>query len=1095
MRANGGNGVNLGGGGGGGRITVLSQTNQFSGSMTAYGGGGAAYGGAGTIYLGSSSYGKPSTNQLIIDNGGRSGTNTSLGTTQFGTIDLDLINGAVLGLRGPLLLDNLLIGSNSWLYVTNTTLGAMVATLTVAGNAQIQAGGGIIADATGPFGGQGEGPGRLATTPGAGSSGGGNGGYGASTTVPGGPAYGNATGGTSPVGSGGGNAYPTQTGGGSGGGAVQMTVTGLLQVDGRISADGGSGFVQQAGGGSGGGILLTVGGLTGTGLISASGGPGAGLGGGGGGGRVTVAYRSNYFTGTLKATGAGSGTNFGGAGTIYTRLLTQQSGQLMADNGGNPGSLTLVPDASVSSLVVQGGASVVTTYRNFTMASLLVGTNSWIVASNRSEIDVTGVATIQMGGGLMGDGRGYLAQGGPGAGYSSTQVAGGGGYGGNGGANPLSTGNSYGSMIGENQIGSGGGSLTNVKPTGGAGGGYVAFGGFGTLILNGIISDNGMGGSQNGAGGSGGSVYLNVSTLAGSGQIMANGGAGDPLANAGGGGGGRIALYYRTNTFAGSVVAKGGAGTVAGGAGTIYWHLVGQPSGSVLVDNAGQVGASTPVKNIGAFDLTVSGGAVAYPASSFLILSNLLVSSGAMMTSGPGQTNLQLSILSNLVVDADSGVVVDGMGFSQALGPGAGQSAYGDGSGAGYGGFGGDSMTAPGGISYGSATIPVDLGSGGGFGSGPTYVGGSAGGGAIHLDIGGNLTVNGWLSANGNPGLQDNSGGGSGGSVWVNSRALYGYGYVLADGGDGELYGGGGGSGGRIAIYHLRNTIHTNTFTGTIAAYGGQGDSWGDDGSIFLASTSGGLRVLGQTPVGATEASVGAMTVTFDGAVNPFSAANANVTLTTPVGVLTSNSLAFSLADPYTLIISFSQQSAPGLYTLYLGPQITDLFGQPLAQAYTGTFSIVLPSVSGTVTDTNGNPVAGVLMQPDGPWSSSTTDNQGKYSISVVSGTFLTVTPSYTNNMFLPKARTYSGVTGSVTNENYTMVSTIAPYLQVGRQDGNLTLSWYGLLGVSYYVQSSTNLVNWVQDGYPVLGTNGVMVVPLPIGTDPNTFFRIQAFN
>ena len=70
-------------------------------------------------------------------------------------------------------------------------------------------------------------------------------------------------------------------------------------------------------------------------------------------------------------------------------------------------------------------------------------------------------------------------------------------------------------------------------------------------------------------GGSGGSIYLTVGALAGSGVISANGGAGS--GSGGGGGGGRIAVIYTAaNTFSGLMSAYGGGGYARGGAGTIY---------------------------------------------------------------------------------------------------------------------------------------------------------------------------------------------------------------------------------------------------------------------------------------------------------------------------------------------------------------------------------------------------------------------------------------------------------------------------------------------------------------------------------------------
>ena len=239
--------------------------------------------------------------------------------------------------------------------------------------------------------------------------------------------------------------------------------------------------------------------------------------------------------------------------------------------------------------------------------------------------------------------------------------------------------------------------------------------------------------------------------------------------------------------------------------------------GQLLVDNGGLSGTNTPLSSTygvpaSPFNLTVGDGAVVCPQPSFPVLSNLTITAGGLFTSLSGQSNLDLVVLANVDVAAGGAIAVDANGFAQASGPGAGQSAGGSGSGAGYGGLGGASATAaPGGTNYGSAQQPVDQGSGGGFGSGPLY-GGSEGGGAIRLNVGGVLTVDGQLSANGDWGFQDNSGGGSGGSIWVTAGTLAGNGQITADGGEGELYGGGGGGGGRIALYSQANVFAGSGF-------------------------------------------------------------------------------------------------------------------------------------------------------------------------------------------------------------------------------------------------------------------------------------------
>ena len=106
--------------------------------------------------------------------------------------------------------------------------------------------------------------------------------------------------------------------GGSGGGAIAITcLSGIVQVDGTLSANGGNGSGFGGGGGSGGTIVLTGGTLLGSGSITASGGNGANsIGGGGGGGRMAISLTASLFGGTISAYGGGGG-NWGGAGTVF----------------------------------------------------------------------------------------------------------------------------------------------------------------------------------------------------------------------------------------------------------------------------------------------------------------------------------------------------------------------------------------------------------------------------------------------------------------------------------------------------------------------------------------------------------------------------------------------------------------------------------------------------------------------------------------------------------------------------------------------------------------------------------------------------------
>jgi hypothetical protein len=858
IAANGGSGAGVvGGGGAGGLIFVDPSMNQFTGTITAYGGGGANWGGAGAVYIKASEQ----NSQFILDNDGQYGASTPI--TSINSTGLILRNGAV-GLTTSTLNGegSLVIGSNAWLLVSNIS---SFVSMTFS-SATIQAGGGIIADFNGSAAGSGGGAGHFdAVSPNYPCSGAGHGGFGANSV-------GNLAIGGSPYdqqtepeafGSGGGTDSPYSLGG-AGGGAFRLTVNGTLQNDGVISANGGSGGGLGGGGGSGGSIYLTAGALSGAGSITANGGSGAGsVGGGGAGGCIAIIPTTNFFTGTISAFGGG-GANWGGAGTIYIQYPSQ-SNQFILDNGGQSGALTPIQSASLVALILRNGATAYQQSLPQTVASLLVNSNGWLMAnpvsgnSNPGIINlmVTGNATIEAGGWIVTDGEGSAASSGTGAGnylyagYSSYPCSGA-GYGGYGGeclASSVAGGTAYGSATSPASIGSGGGGESPYS-LGGAGGGSVRLTVNGTLEVDGKITANGGNASGlGGGGGSGGSIWLTVGTLTGVGSIAANGGSGAGSVG-GGGGGGRISLEYAANDFVGLASAFGGGGFAQGGAGTIYTKANSQSVGQLLLDNGGAAGTNTPLSStLGTpaqpFNLTIQNGAVVSPSpgTSFPILSNLTVASGGRLTVSSSQSILDLLVFNNVDVAPGGVIAVDGAGYSQAHGPGAGQSTDEDGSGAGYGGAGGASATAPGGASYGSSNQPVDFGSGGGLGYGDS-AGGSQGGGAIRLSVGGILSVDGEMSADGEPGLQDNSGGGSGGSIWVTAGALSGGGQFTADGGAGNLYEGGGGAGGRIALY-----AKANVYFGLATASGAGGYVTGAGGTIYSNNVPT-LQIISNSPNG-----------------------------------------------------------------------------------------------------------------------------------------------------------------------------------------------------------------------------------------------------
>ena len=1097
IAANGGNGADaLGGGGGGGMIYISCNNNLFSGTVTAYGGGGANWGGEGTVLIQ-----VPGQNaRLILDGGGHAGPATPLPYSS--TTDLTLRNGAAGWPGTSLSLGNVLISSNSWLLVSNSP--GYVASMTFS-SATIQAGGGIIADSYGYAAGQGDGPGRAFVSspnyPCSGAGHGGNGGNSITNSATGGIAYDYQT--TPEILGSGGGTYSGYSLGGRGGGAFHLTVTGLLQVDGAISANGGNGGGFGGGGGSGGGIWLAAGTLSGAGSITANGGSGAGsIGGGGAGGCIAIYPTVNLFAGVISAYGGG-GANWGGAGTVYIQI-TGQNGQFILNNGGHSGAATPIQSISSSTaIILSNGAVGYQLNPPETFASLLVGSNAWLMANPISgnnnpgnvNLTVSGNATVEAGGGIVTDNSGYAAGSGIGAGHSGTSECGGAGYGGygaNSAGNLVAGGSVYGSITLPINNGSGGGNY-NYTPAsiGGAGGGSIRLTVNGMLDADGRISANGGNGSGlGGGGGSGGSIWLTVGTLAGVGSITANGGSGADDVG-GGGGGGRISIGYTANDFVGLMTAYGGGGYAQGGAGTIYTTANTQSTGQLLLDNGGVVGTNTPLSSAFGtpsqpFNLTIGDGAIVCPQTSFPQLNNLTIASGGLLTISSTQSTLDLLVFNNVNVASGGVIAVDGEGYSQGGGPGAGQSVDQDGSGAGYGGMGGASAAGPGGASYGSSNQPVDFGSGGGFGGGPLS-GGSEGGGALRLNVGGVLTVDGQISADGEPGLQDDSGGGSGGSIWVTAGTLAGNGQFTADGGAGELYGGGGGAGGRIALY-----AHANAFFGLATASGAGGDFPGANGTIYSNNVPP-LQVLSNSPIGIVSNGVSSVTLYFNDAPNPNSFPATAISLTAPTGPLPFTSFSISMSSSTCYVVSFPLQTAVGNYVLTVGPNINDLYGQPMSQVYMGLFAISLPVIQGFITDTNSQPVAGVLLQPSAG-SSATTDTNGNYALGFVPGSSFTVTPSLGALLFLPGSMSYTNVSASISNQNYVAVSTLAAFLTAKGNPTNLLLNWQGLPGVNYQVYWSTDLFNWVPLGPAVIGTNGPAQVNIAqtVG-GPAQFFSVQS--
>ena len=206
----------------------------------------------------------------------------------------------------------------------------------------------------------------------------------------------------------------------------------------------------------------------------------------------------------------------------------------------------------------------------------MMSNNVYIVCSN---------ITINAGGTINVDGKGYAGGTSDGVGFGAgggsagggSRGAGGGGYGGKGGPGEFASnagGPTNGSISAPTDPGSGGGGTfrSSVLNPGSPGGGAVRIVATGRVTVNGTISATGSNKVNFGASGSGGGIYITCNVFGGSsnGVISAKGGVGW-----GDGGGGRIAVIY--NSSAQSIEPKPrvqfllDGGTTSAELGTLYY--------------------------------------------------------------------------------------------------------------------------------------------------------------------------------------------------------------------------------------------------------------------------------------------------------------------------------------------------------------------------------------------------------------------------------------------------------------------------------------------------------------------------------------------
>ena len=612
------------------------------------------------------------------------------------------------------------------------------------------------------------------------------------------------------------------------------------------------------------------------------------------------AIDARAVTRTWKTT---SGTGDWSVNTNWSGDTIPQTGEdVVINNAGISVLLTnSAPDSgSLVSLVISNTATLIFSNWNTTLsaATVTIKTNATITCagpfanapamSNRVYV-VCSTLTVETGGKIDVDSKGY--RGGYGPGCDATKYAYGGTYGGVGGGSLqinqylTSTNPPYGSTNAPLDPGSGGGDAT-LSPSGG---GAVRIRASGQITVDGTISACAVLGGNGHGGGSGGTVYIECGALAGSGQILAKGGA--ARNEGGGGGGGRIAVVYTnvaaqqslspTLFFSAEPGVGGSMGGFNGEVGTLYF-----PDTTFFPTPALTGGYYLNIPGFAAWSpasLTISNGTVRFQDGFQLAVSNsvligtnggldlrnhatlscggsLTLTNGGALYVRAGATNAGTAYgafvsvtgalrvatnssvypysdgttggsvffqLGQLTVAAGGKINADYKGYAYGYGPGIGSFYY---SGGTYGGVGGRSTKS----TYGSSNAPIDPGSGSQRG----YLGS---GGSAWVQVSGLATIDGAISANGTSG-GGGYGVGSGGGIYLWCRRLIGNGQFLANGGGAGNEGGGGG-GGRIAVWRVSDGSPMGI---SAVATGGAG------GTLGGAPGSNGTVVWGWIPTSGT---------------------------------------------------------------------------------------------------------------------------------------------------------------------------------------------------------------------------------------------------
>lgn len=236
-----------------------------------------------------------------------------------------------------------------------------------------------------------------------------------------------------------------------------------------------------------------------------------------------------------------------------------------------------------------------------------------------------------------------------------------------------------------------------------------------------------------------------------------------------------------------------------------------------------------------ATDVTVSGGSMTLPLH--------YVDSTLSLTF----TDIQMSnrvwvVCENFTLGSGASINALGRGYNSGYGPGSQRGgAYSPGGG--HGGIGGNSRGNHGWPMYGPVYGSLEAPKAPGSGAGRMYDGGR-GGGAVFIDATGQVTIEGEIDAGGVRQRNNQSGGGSGGSIYIRCNTFAGSSSGLLDvGGGSGPYSSGDGAGGRIAVVYdsaaqqALETVNPGVRFRSTPGGGGSRSHRAEPGTLFLPDT------------------------------------------------------------------------------------------------------------------------------------------------------------------------------------------------------------------------------------------------------------------